>query len=228
MTYIKPGAVFVSCDPRDSIRIRVTAYMPGHARAHVVDASTGKRPRQVLVSSLHESPTTERGARRRTGYALAGADQQTPPAASAAEQQPAADWFDVMADVPGAMPGRRFTVSLPPRLLLLNSNQRLNRYTTADITKVLRRAAWAAANHIPPMERAHIIGVLHPENRQRRDAANWYPSFKACIDGLVDRGVLPDDDHTRLLGPDMRIGHIVEGSRLVLHIRELEPARVRL
>lgn len=126
------------------------------------------------------------------------------------------------------MPGRRFTVSLPPRLLLLNSNQRLDRYTTADITRMLRRAAWAASHRIPAMERAHIIGVVHPANHQRRDPANWYPSFKACIDGLVDRGVLPDDDYTRLLGPDMRIGHIVEGGRLVLHIRELEPARARL
>ncbi|WP_274557999.1 hypothetical protein [Streptomyces spiramyceticus] len=138
-------------------------------------------------------------------------------------EQPPADWFDAMATAPGAMPGRRFTVALPPRLLLLNANQRLNRFQTADRTKVLRRAAWASAQRIPHMQRAHIIGVLHPTNNQRRDAANWYPSFKACVDGLVDRGILPDDDHTRLLGPDMRIGHIVDGSRLVLHIRELEP-----
>lgn len=81
MTYIKPDAVFVSCDPRDSIRIRVTAYTPGDARAQVVDAATGKRPRQVLVSGLHKSPYTTRGTRRRTGYALEGSDQQAPPAA---------------------------------------------------------------------------------------------------------------------------------------------------
>ncbi|WJV48932.1 hypothetical protein [Streptomyces flavofungini] len=70
----------------------------------------------------------------------------------------------------------------------------------------------------------HIIGVLHPQNRQRRDPANWYPSFKACVDGLVDQGILEDDDHTRVVGPDMRLGHVVEGARLVLHIRELPPA----
>jgi hypothetical protein len=76
---------------------------------------------------------------------------------------------------------------------------------------------------VPHLERVHIIGVLHPKDRQRRDPANWYPSFKACIDGLVDQGVLDDDDHTRVVGPDMRIGPVVEGARLVLHIRDLTP-----
>lgn len=56
---------------------------------------------------------------------------------------------------------------------------------------------------------------------RRRDPANWYPSFKALLDGLVDQGVLQDDDHTRLVGPDMRIGEVAAGSRLALHIRDL-------
>ncbi|MEU4166165.1 hypothetical protein AB0F46_04665 [Streptomyces sp. NPDC026665] len=127
------------------------------------------------------------------------------------------DWFD-------GMPGRRFRVAMPPRLLLLNSNQRLHHHRRAEITRVLRRAAWAASRPVPHLQRVHIIGVLHPEDNQRRDPANWYPSFKACVDGLVDQGVLDDDDHTRVVGPDMRIGHLVAGSRLVLHIRELAPA----
>lgn len=134
------------------------------------------------------------------------------------------DWFD-------GLPGRRFRVAMPPRLLLINSNQRLHHHRRADITKVLRRAAWAASRGVPHLERAHIVGVLHPEGRQRRDPANWYPSFKACVDGLVDQGVLDDDDHTRVVGPDMRLGHVVSGPRLVIHIRELAiagtPAELR-
>ncbi|WP_172387148.1 hypothetical protein [Streptomyces sp. MNP-20] len=118
-------------------------------------------------------------------------------------------------------------MALPPRLLLLNANQRLSPFRRAELTKVLRRASWAAARGIPQLERAHIIGVLHPQNRQRRDPANWYPSFKACVDGLVDQGILEDDDHTRVVGPDMRLGHVVEGARLVLHIRELPPVGAR-
>ncbi|MFD5579021.1 hypothetical protein [Streptomyces pseudogriseolus] len=71
---IQPGQVYRSCDPRDSIRILITSYRPGDARAHVVDAVTRKRFRQILVKQLHESPVTATGRRRRTGYVL---DSQT-------------------------------------------------------------------------------------------------------------------------------------------------------
>lgn len=67
---IQPGQIYRHCDPRESIRIRITAYTPGSNRAEVVDAVTGKRPRSILASSLHASPTTRDGRPRRTGYAL--------------------------------------------------------------------------------------------------------------------------------------------------------------
>ncbi|MGW1840802.1 hypothetical protein [Streptomyces sp. NPDC002067] len=68
--WIQPGQIYLSCDPRDSVRIRITSYQPGDARARIVDAVTGKRPRQIRVSSLHASPIAESGRPRRTGYAL--------------------------------------------------------------------------------------------------------------------------------------------------------------
>ncbi|MFE2034248.1 hypothetical protein ACFXBB_13525 [Streptomyces scopuliridis] len=189
-------------------------------RVLVADAATGARQRLILASSLHPTALTGAGDRRKSGYAPEEISTVTGPPAPLQLQEPAAattDWFD-------EMPGRRFRVALPPRLLLLNSNQRLHHHRRADITRVLRRAAWAASRELPFLERAHIVGVLHPKDRQRRDPANWYPSFKACVDGLVDQGVLDDDDHTRVVGPDMRIGHVVSGSRLVLHVRELAAA----
>lgn len=67
---IQPGQIYRHCDPREQIRIRITAYTPGDARAHVVDAVTGKRFRQILVTALHASPTTRDGKPRRSGYAL--------------------------------------------------------------------------------------------------------------------------------------------------------------
>jgi hypothetical protein len=170
----------------------------------------------MLISALHASAFTKVGVPRRSGYAPDATELATPkvvpPVGVPGEEEP--DWFE-------GMPGRQFRVALPPRLTLLNANQRLHHHKRAEITRVLRRAAWAASRTVPPLERVHIIGVLHPEDRQRRDPANWYPSFKACVDGLVDQGVLADDDHTRVVGPDMRMGHMVEGARLVLHIRDL-------
>jgi hypothetical protein len=67
---ISPGQVYRACNPRDRIRIRIVSYQPGSTRAHVVDAVTGKRPRQIYVTSLHTAPTTATGQPRRTGYAL--------------------------------------------------------------------------------------------------------------------------------------------------------------
>ncbi|UNO42185.1 hypothetical protein [Streptomyces sp. MST-110588] len=232
MTHIRTGRIFAACHPQDTARIRIVEYEEGGARALVADAATGLRQRLILVTSLHPTAVTGTGSRRKNGYAPEDVPALDVPAAPkpptlfqrgdvAAETT---DWFD-------GMPGRRFRVALPPRLLLLNSNQRLHHHRRADITRVLRRAAWAASRAVPHLERAHIVGVLHPEDRQRRDPANWYPSFKACVDGLVDQGVLDDDDHTRVIGPDMRIGHVVTGSRLILHIRELAtpetPAELR-
>jgi hypothetical protein len=67
------GQRYQSCDPRDSITIRVDQWTPGHDRAWVVDAVTGKRGRWIQVKSLHLSGTTDAGAPRRTGYRLISA-----------------------------------------------------------------------------------------------------------------------------------------------------------
>ena len=84
-------------------------------------------------------------------------------------------------------------------------------------------AARVSAGESPVLEHAYILGILHPGSRRRLDPANFYPSFKAAVDGLVDAGVLEDDDHTRVIGPDMRIGPVMKGGRIVLHIQELTP-----
>lgn len=67
---IQAGQIYRSCDPRGGPRIRVKSYTPGHNTAHVVDADDDKRPRWILVDSLHASATTRYGKPRRTGYAL--------------------------------------------------------------------------------------------------------------------------------------------------------------
>lgn len=82
---------------------------------------------------------------------------------------------------------------------------------------------------LPRLERAHIVAELCFTDKRRRDPANWYPTVKAAVDGLVDAGVLRDDSTEYLVGPDMRLGPPVPrsngrkqgGGVLVLHIFEL-------
>jgi crossover junction endodeoxyribonuclease RusA len=127
-----------------------------------------------------------------------------------------------------------YTIALPAGLRLLNANQRPHHRVRHEVTKELRAAAHeavsehtdlmaalAAAKPGPLFQRAHVLGILRPPSARRADPANWYPSFKAAVDGLVDAGLLDDDDHTRLVGPDMRLGPKAKGGQLVLVIRGL-------
>lgn len=125
---------------------------------------------------------------------------------------------------------REYTLELPAGLELLTANDRTHWTKRNPITQTLRQttALIARNQRIPRLDRIHITGILRPHDRRRRDPANWYPSFKACVDGLVDAQVIADDDHTRVTGPDMRIGDVVTHAQLVLVIRELpalDPAR---
>lgn len=137
---------------------------------------------------------------------------------------------------PAAAGPPAYTITLPAGLKLLNSNQRLHHRPKGDRTAELRAAAMeavsdnpalmaalAAAKPGPLFQRAHILGILHPLTNSRCDPANWYPSFKAAVDGIVDAGLLEDDDHTRVVGPDMRLGAKVKGGQLVLVVRALKP-----
>lgn len=131
---------------------------------------------------------------------------------------------------------RPYVIELPAGLPLLNANQKMHVQDRRRVTARLRAAARdavtdcptlmddiAAAEPGPLFHRAHILGVLHPPTDGRRDPANWYPSFKAAVDGIVDAGLLEDDDHTRLLGPDMRLGAKRTRGQIVLVVRSLAP-----
>ena len=84
-------------------------------------------------------------------------------------------------------------------------------------------AGWTAkAAKIPPMERAHITAVFILPDWRRRDPHNLTITAKACIDGLVDAGVIADDSLRYLDGPDPR-ARIEAGTRtptIELHIEE--------
>jgi hypothetical protein len=114
---------------------------------------------------------------------------------------------------------------MPAGQELLNANDRLHWAKRNRITQQLRSDVHLMARYlkIPRLERARIDAYYEPPDNRRRDAPNWYPTYKAQIDGLVDAGVFADDDHTRVDGPHMYIGDPFPKGRIVLIITELEP-----
>ena len=125
----------------------------------------------------------------------------------------------------GIIRPKAWRLELPPGTLLINANQNMHWRDRSKLVKAIRQTAWAIARRdkLPALQRAHIYYVIHPDTQtRRRDPGNWSPSAKAAVDGLVDAGVLPDDNKEHLLGPDPRIGDPVKGSQLVLWITDLD------
>lgn len=113
-----------------------------------------------------------------------------------------------------------YVVALPAGMKLLNANDRIHWRTRGRLTKALREAAAKSARdaHIPPMEQIRIKAVLHPHDKRRRDPHNWYPSYKAAIDGIVDAGVISDDDGKHLISIEVVLGTPVRHTQIALHV----------
>ena len=122
-----------------------------------------------------------------------------------------------------------FELVIPAPADFLNSNDRMHWRPKADLTKTWRRAALVAARgaRLPTgLGKVHIeIRVVKP-TRRAYDAHNLTPTAKACIDGLVDYGLVPDDSNDFLLGPDMRRHEEPGPLGLIVVVRELPAVQV--
>jgi hypothetical protein len=102
---------------------------------------------------------------------------------------------------------RHITIDIPAPCQFINSNQRLHRMAQAKLTKAWRQASAAAATGLPPFTRqVHITAHIFKPRAGRYDTNNLAPTTKACVDGLVDAGLLVDDSTEWVIGPDHRHG----------------------
>ena len=101
---------------------------------------------------------------------------------------------------------------------VVSANGRLHWARKARMVAEIRHRAamcWRLAGS-PRLDRVGcVVHVGYPDAR-RRDAHNLMPTVKALIDGFVHpfpgvRGLLVDDDDTRLTGPDLRHEGITPG-----------------
>lgn len=113
------------------------------------------------------------------------------------------------------------TITIPAPCAWLNSNDRRHRMAEAKLVKEWREAGREASAGLAPItERVHILATIHKARNGRWDPNNLWPSVKACVDGVVESGLLKDDDWRHVLGPDMRMGAKGE-PRIVLEVREM-------
>ncbi|MBT0772320.1 hypothetical protein KIH74_25470 [Kineosporia sp. J2-2] len=114
---------------------------------------------------------------------------------------------------------------------LLNANHRMHWRRKAERTRFWRELAMYTtraalqAGTVVPMERARIVAQFRFPTGHRRDVGNLAPTVKAIMDGLVDAGLLPDDDDKHLTGPDLRRVPEKGPTEIRLEIEELEAQR---
>lgn len=96
---------------------------------------------------------------------------------------------------------RRFVLEYPVRPWTTNAERKGNHWQRATRTKEWRQAfAWLAhAQRIPAMTQVEITAEPWQQKGVLADTAACHPAVKAAIDGIVDAGVIPDDNPNHLL-----------------------------
>lgn len=106
-----------------------------------------------------------------------------------------------MVSVPVCVPGAE----------VITLNTRAHWTANHRATAALRlRGGWALrAARAPALIRADLtVWVVYPVRvTRRRDVSNYLGTVKPLLDGMVEAGVLPDDDDRHLTGPDLRPYH---------------------
>jgi crossover junction endodeoxyribonuclease RusA len=117
----------------------------------------------------------------------------------------------------------RYRIELPPGMRLVTANERGDLRARATLIRDIRVTAHLNAHQqeIPAMTKALVRGIFHYPDNRARDPANWSPSLKAMIDGgLVDTGIIPDDNDRHLIHWGYSRGRPdVPGGQLVLVVK---------
>lgn len=116
-----------------------------------------------------------------------------------------------------------WTIELPYHRPPLMDNARMHWAAKARVTAELRMCGWALARtaNLPHLGRAQIMLGWQPEARRRRDVFGPTPTLKPLVDGIVDAGVLDDDDVSRCLLAVQIEDQPVKPGRLWLRVTDL-------
>lgn len=124
-----------------------------------------------------------------------------------------------------SVPSGEFRLELPKLADWLNLNVNLH---WAPRNK--RVQAWRHGAHIMSrqanlpkgLQRVRIDAYVWKSSKRAYDPHNLMPTLKPVVDGLVDYGLIPDDNTTHVAGPFIHHGGYGT-EKLVLVIKNLEP-----
>lgn len=104
---------------------------------------------------------------------------------------------------------------LPWRTPPLSLNDRLHWRAKAARVQTIRNAAALAVRSHQQANRIRVTLHYFPKDGRRRDADNLVATLKPLCDGIVDAGVVPDDDPAHMMkampvigAPDPRDPHM--------------------
>ncbi len=107
-----------------------------------------------------------------------------------------------------------FSVDAPAILITANTLPNLHYMARARLVRAWREAACGRATAersrylADPWPPVHVEMLVYlPEvgsGSRMRDVSNLQPTAKAILDGIVDSGLLADDDDKHVVGPDLR------------------------
>ncbi len=130
--------------------------------------------------------------------------------------------------MPASNEGIFVVLPLPARVLSPNCmiGSIGGRFMKASATRKFRRVTKEAvqAEHVEtlPWRKAHVAATLFHNTKRRRDQDDALGSLKAAYDGIVDAGVVPDDDPEHMERSMPLLKHDKLWPRVELTITRLE------
>jgi crossover junction endodeoxyribonuclease RusA len=126
-----------------------------------------------------------------------------------------------------AATGRVWTLALPWSSPPWSLNDRMSHWPEAKVKAEIRQTTWALVRsmRVGRLERVRVCLHVLPAQSRVRDAENPMPTLKTLCDGLVDAGLVDDDDPWRMV-KEMPVIYLAvrgEPARMWLVIEELAP-----
>src|SRR5271163_2475625 len=117
-----------------------------------------------------------------------------------------------------------YIMELTVGMQLMNANDREHWSKRARVSSLIRTTARSQCKGIPKgLLKVKIRAIYYAPDNRRRDVSNLFPSVKAAVDGMVDAGVIKDDNDKYVVALEMVRGEYnIPKGQLVIEIIEVE------